>query len=194
MFVRHILRRALYREYMSGAKTGFKRAQAALLCAATAFAALPAQAAPADAQVALVTPLAFIQVENLEFGSIISGTTAGTVTLSPTNVRTATGGVVLKGTGFQTARFAGMGVVTQRVRIRIAPNTITLTGPGPSMTVDSFTIGPGTTLLRTGSSSNYRILPSNGIFWFTVGGRLNVGANQPPGSYSGTFTATLDYQ
>jgi spore coat protein U-like protein len=146
-----------------------------------------------DAQISILRPLAFIQVENLDFGSIISGTTAGTVTLSPTNVRTATGGVVLKGTGFQTARFAGMGVVTQRVRIRITPNTITLTGPGPSMTVDSFTIGPGTTLLQTGNSPNYRILALNGIFTFTVGGRLNVGANQPPGSYSGTFTATLDY-
>jgi spore coat protein U-like protein len=146
-----------------------------------------------DAQISVLRPLAFIQVENLDFGSIISGATAGTVTLSPTNVRTATGGVTLKGAGFQNARFAGMGVVTQRVRIRITPNTITLTGPGPAMTVDNFTINPGTTLQQIGASPNYRILPLNGIFSFNVGGRLNVGANQPAGSYSGTFTATLDY-
>jgi spore coat protein U-like protein len=147
-----------------------------------------------DAQISILRPLSFIQVENLDFGSIISGTSAGTVTLSPTNVRSATGGVVLKGAGFQTARFAGMGSQNQRVRIRITPNSILLTGPGPSMTVDNFTINPGTTLLQTGNSPNYRIQPANGIFWFTVGGRLNVGANQPSGSYFGTFTATLDYQ
>jgi hypothetical protein len=147
-----------------------------------------------DAQVGVVTPLSFIQVENLDFGSVISGNTAGTVTLSPANVRTATGGVVLVGNGFQSGRFAGMGAQNQRVRIRLTPNTIVLTGPGPSMTVSNFTIDPAGTLQQIGGSPNYRILPANGIFLFTVGGRLNVGANQPAGFYSGTFTATLDYQ
>ena len=147
-----------------------------------------------DAQVSMVTPLSFIEVDNLDFGRIIPSTTAGTVTLSPTNVRTATGGIVLVGNDFQAARFAGMGRVLQRVRIRITPNTITLTGPGPAMTVTNFTIDPQGTLLQIGGSQNYRILPLNGIFWFNVGARLSVGANQPAGVYSGTFNATLDYQ
>lgn len=147
-----------------------------------------------EAQVALVTPLSFIQYENLDFGRVISSNVAGTVTISPTNIRTSTGGVVLVGSDYQVARFAGMGTQNQRVRIRITPATITLTGPGPSMTVDSFTIGPAPTLQQIGGSPNYRIQPADGIFWFTVGGRLNVGANQPSGAYSGTFTATLDYQ
>ena len=29
---------------------------------------------------------------------------------------------------------------------------------------------------------------------FSVGGTLNVGANQADGAYSGTFTVTVDYQ
>jgi hypothetical protein len=152
-----------------------------------------AQSMSGDAQIAVVTPLSFIQVENMEFGSIIASNTAGTVTLSPSNVRTATGGIVLVGNGHQPGRFAGMGTFRQRVRVRITPNTITLTGPGPSMTVDNVTIDPQGTLQQIGASPNYRILPANGIFWFNVGGRLNVGANQPAGSYSGTFNATLDY-
>lgn len=147
-----------------------------------------------DAQVAMVTPLSFVQHADLDFGRVIPSAVAGTVTVSPTNARTATNGVVLVGNDHQVARFAGMGTQNQRVRIRISETTITLTGPGPSMTVSNFLIGPEPTLQQIGGSPNYRIQPANGIFWFTVGGTLNVGANQPGGSYSGTFTATLDYQ
>jgi Domain of unknown function (DUF4402) len=147
-----------------------------------------------DTQVAMVTPLSFIQVENMEFGRIIPSATAGTVTLSPNNVRTATGGIVLVGNDHQPGRFAGMGTFLQRVRVRITPNNIIMTGPGPSMTVNNVTIDPQGTLLQIGASPNYRIVPLNGIFRFNVGGRLNVGANQPAGYYSGTFNATLDYQ
>ena len=147
-----------------------------------------------DAQVSLVTPLSFIQYENLDFGRIIPSNIAGTVTISPTNVRSATNGVVPVGTDYQVAKFAGMGAQNQRVRIRITPDTIVLTGPGPSMTVNNFTIGPAPTLVQVGGSPNYRIQPADGMFWFTVGGTLNVGASQMAGAYSGTFTATLDYQ
>lgn len=180
---------------MRGAKSFLK---AALATSSVAWAIVPgaANAAPAtgDAQIAIVTPLSFIQYEDLDFGRIIPSATAGTVTISVTDVRTSTNGIVLVGNDFQAARFAGMGTQNQRVRIQITPATITLTGPGPSMTVSNFAIGPAPTLQQVGASPNYRILPANGIFWFTVGGRLNVGANQPAGFYSGTFTATLDYQ
>ena len=180
---------------MRGAKS-FRVAKfgAGLLVLAAISSVAQAGTTSGDAQIAVVTPLSFIQVDNLDFGTIISGNTAGTVTLSGTNTRTATGGVVLVGNDHQSARFAGMGTVTRRVRIRITPNTITLTGPGPSMTVNNFTINPQGTLLQLGASPNYIILPLNGVFWFRVGGRLSVGANQPPGYYSGTFNATLDYQ
>jgi Domain of unknown function (DUF4402) len=163
------------------------------LAAATGVPSLAHAQTSGDAQVAVVTPLSFIQIEDMEFGSIIPGNVAGTVTLSPSGVRTATGGIVLVGNGQQAARFAGRGTFLQRVRIRITPNNIILTGPGPSMTVNNVTIDPQGTLLQVGGGPNYRILPLNGIFWFNVGGRLNVGANQPAGFYSGTFNATLDY-
>lgn len=147
-----------------------------------------------DAQVALITPLSFIAYRDLDFGRVISSNVAGTVTISAAGVRSTTGGVITVGNDFQVARFAGMGTQNQRVRIQITPSTITLTGPGPSMTVNNFTIGPAPSLQQIGASPNYRIQPANGIFWFTVGGTLNVGANQPSGAYSGTFNATLEYQ
>lgn len=160
------------------------------------FTAAPAVAASTqgDAQVAIITPLSFINYESLDFGQIIPANVAGTVTISSNNIRSATNGIVLVGTDYQVARFAGMGLQGQRVRIRITPNTVTLAGPGPAMTVSNFIIGPGSTLQQVGGSPNYRIMPANGIFTFTVGGSLNVGANQPAGTYSGNFTATLDYQ
>ena len=165
-----------------------------LLGLAAAFVGSPGHAVPSDAQVAVVTPLSFIQVENLDFGRVIPSNVAGTVKISTNNVRSSTKGIVLVGNDYQVGRFAGMGAQNQRVRIRITPTPITLTGPGPSMTVNNVLIGPAPTLQQLGNSPNYRIVPANGIFWFTVGGTLNVGANQPAGAYSGTFTATLDYQ
>lgn len=152
-----------------------------------------AETMAADAQVAIVRPLSFIEVEHLDFGSIIPSNTVSRVTITPLGVRTATGGAVLVGNDHQSARFAGQGTVLQRVRVRITPNNILLAGPGPAMTVDNWTIDPQGTLLQLGASPNYIILPLNGIFWFRVGGRLTIGANQPGGHYTGTFNATLDY-
>ena len=168
------------------------------LVLSVAFAAMLAPSAHAetvvgDAQIAIVRPLSFIEVDPLDFGSVIPSNAVSRITLTPAGVSTATGGAVLVGNDHQSARFAGMGTVLQRVRIRITPNNILLTGPGPAMTVDNWTIDPQGTLLQLGASPNYLILPLNGVFWFRVGARLTVGANQPAGLYSGTFDATLDY-
>jgi Domain of unknown function (DUF4402) len=180
---------------MRGAKSLLAaRIGAGLAVAAMIPSLAQAQTTSGEAQVAVVTPLSFIEVNNLDFGRIIPSNTAGTVTISTNNVRTATNGIALVGTDFQAARFAGRGTILQRVRVRITPNTISLTGPGPAMTVTNFNIDPQGTLLQIGASGNYRILTLNGIFWFNVGARLSVGANQPAGYYSGTFNATLDYQ
>lgn len=153
-------------------------------------------AAPAtgEAQIVIVTPLTFVNNENLDFGRIIPANVAGTVSISETNTRTATNGIVPVGNDYQAARFAGMGAQDQRVRIRISPAVISLLGPGPAMTVDIFAVGPEASLAQIGNSPNYRIVPTDGAFQFAVAARLHVGANQPAGTYSGSFTATLDYQ
>lgn len=160
--------------------------------------ALPsaAMAAPAtaDVRITVLTPLSFVNSDDLDFGRIIPANVAGTVNISTNNVRTATNGITLVGTDFQAARFGGMGTQNQRVRIRISTPNVTLTGPGPAMTVTNLVIGAAPTLQQIGNSPNYRIVPANGIFSFTVGADLAVGANQPAGTYSGTFTAIVDYQ
>ncbi len=166
----------------------------AALCALSAFPAA-AIAAPAtgDTQIAVVTPLSFIQVEDMHFGQIIPNTVAGTVTVATGNILTTTNGIVSIGNSHQVAKFAGMGTQNQNVTIQLTPTTIILSGPGPSMAVTGLVIAPEATLQDQGGG-NFQILPADGIFWFNVGGTLNVAANQAAGSYSGTFAATLEYQ
>lgn len=162
----------------------------ALVTASPAFADQTA----ADAQIAIVRPLEFIRVENLDFGRVIRGTTAGTVTVAPDGTRTKTGGVTLIGTGFQPARFAGMGSNNQRVDISVGPAIFFVTGPGAPMRVRNFTLGSTPTAILTTAPQRFRINSPTGIFNFPVGATLDVGANQVPGTYSGTWNITLNYQ
>jgi Domain of unknown function (DUF4402) len=148
----------------------------------------------ADAQIAIVRPLEFIRVENLHFGSVIRGSTAGTVTVTPAGVRTRTGGVILQGTNFQPAEFAGMGSNNQRVDVSLGANQIFITGPGAPMRVHTFVIGSTPTAVLTTTPRRFRINSPTGIFTFPVGATLDVGANQTPGTYTGTWSITLNYQ
>lgn len=148
----------------------------------------------ADAQIAVVRPLEFIKVENLDFGKVIRATTAGTVTIAPDGTRTKTGNVILIGTGFQPAKFAGMGTNNQRVDISIGAASIFVTGPGAPMRVRNFVMGSTPTAVLTTTPQRFRINSTTGIFAFPVGATLEVGANQTPGTYTGNWTITLNYQ
>jgi hypothetical protein len=156
-----------------------------------------AETEPMQAQTAVVTPGSFFKVEDLHFGTIVAGVLPGTVTVAPDGNRTATGGVTLWGNDHHPAQFAGMKPTqaNRPVRIRVGTNTIQVTGPGLPMTVSLFrgNTNPGqpfTTLLR-----NYQVQQtSNGAFALYVGATLAVNPNQAPGTYTGTWTLTLNYQ
>ena len=148
----------------------------------------------ADAQIAIVRPLEFIRVENLEFGRVIRASTAGTVTIAPNGTRTKTGNIILLGTDFQPAEFAGMGTNNQRVDVSLGSNSIFVTGPGAPMRVRTFVMGSTPTAVLTTATQRFRINSTTGIFVFPVGATLEVGANQTPGTYTGTWTITLNYQ
>jgi Domain of unknown function (DUF4402) len=172
----------------------------ALSCVAGAFfpAAAYAQAQTGQSEVGaiVVTSLSLIKGDDLEFGTMLAGTIAGTVIVPPNGVRTKTGGVTLVGNTFQPARFAGRGRVGQNVTIRINANNLTLNriGGGATMRVNTWVIGSTPTAPITTAPRTFRISAANGIFTFPLGATLEVGANQRPGVYSGTFTLTLNYQ
>ncbi len=182
---------------MCGAKSfSWKRLFVGVAAIGVAMNAVPAMAAQgqADAQLALVRPLSFILVEDLNFGKVIPAAVAGTVTMDPLGNRTATNGIVLVGNTHQAAQFAGDGTNNQRVDISLGSNTIQITGPGAPMTVRTFVIGSTPTAVLTTTPLRFRINSATGIFQFPVGATLDVGANQVAGTYTGTWSVTLQYQ
>jgi Domain of unknown function (DUF4402) len=159
-------------------------------------AAVAAQTGQGSAEAVIVTRLSLIKDDDLEFGTMLSGPTAGTVVVPPSGARTKTGGVILVGAGFNAARFAGYGRFNQNVGISINANVLTLNrvGGGATMRVDTWVIGSTPTAPITTAPRTFRIASSNGIFNFPLGATLRVGANQRSGTYTGTFTITLNYQ
>ncbi len=170
-------------------------------CGLAAFALLLLPAAPAlaqngaqsEAEAIVLRPLSFFKVNDLDFGSIIASGTAGTVRLAPDGTRTRTGGVTLAGNGGEPARFAGLGTPNRQVNISLGSNTIWITGPGVRMRVRDFEIGSTPTAILSTTPTRFSIASALGNYNFPVGGTLEVGANQAPGDYSGTFTITLNY-
>lgn len=132
----------------------------------------------------IVTPLSVVKNSDLQFGAIIPGAAAGTVSINVgTGARTSTGPLTLVGTGFSRAQFLGLGQNTFIVQIQ-------RTGPQPVLTRVSGTQTMNATL--TGLPT-IRLFPGTGIITVNVGGNLSVAANQMPGFYTGTFSVTMTY-
>ena len=166
---------------------------ALLLLPTAASPALAQGSAQGEAEAIVLRPLSFFKVSDLDFGDIIPSNAAGTVTIDPDGSRSRTGGVTLAGDGGEPARFAGLGSLNRQVNISLGSNTIWITGPGVRMRVRDFEIGSTPTALLSTAPTRFRITSTLGNYNFPVGGTLEVGANQAPGDYSGTFTITLNY-
>jgi hypothetical protein len=171
------------------------RAHQSLLAAATAAGALMLPAAALGAPVAAIRsatgaatvlkPLSIVKKADLDFGEL-AVTTAGTAVVDPiSGAVTTTGTIVPVGTSAHPATFTATGSKNSVVNIRIPSAAVTLTrvGGGGTMTVSNWTLDGKTN----------RKFPLNSAFDFNVGGTLNVGANQPDGTYAGTFTVTVQY-
>jgi len=166
---------------------------ALFLAPAAASPALAQAGAQSEAEAIVLRPLSFFKVGDLDFGDIIPSAAAGTVTLEPDGSRSRTGGVTLAGNGGEPARFAGLGSFNRQVNISLGSNSIWITGPGTRMRVRTFEIGSTPTAILSTSPMRFRIASPLGNYNFPVGATLEVGANQAPGDYSGTFTITLNY-
>ncbi len=169
---------------------------AALVLAAASAAASPALAqstAQGQADAIVLRPLSFFKVNDLDFGSIIASGSSGTVRLAPDGTRTRTGGATIVGNDAEPARFAGLGTPNRQVNISLGSNTIWITGPGTRMRVRDFEIGSTPTAILSTTPTRFSIATAAGNYNFPVGATLEVGANQAPGDYAGTFTITLNY-
>lgn len=168
-----------------------------LLCAAAlASTAAMAQPGTGTTGVIVVRPLSFFATDDIAFGALLSGATAGTITVLPDGTRTSTGGATPIGGGFLPARFTGFGTFNQLVNISMqaTPINITRVGGTQTMQVRNFTVGSTpTTVVLTTTPRTFRIGSASGIFSFALGAQLVVGANQTPGDYRGNYTVILNY-
>ncbi len=116
----------------------------------------------------------------MDFGTMVPTGTAGTVTVTPAGARSSVN-VDLFGGVPSAASFDVTGDAGQAYSI-ILPSSATLTSGGDTMIVDTFNHDAGVTpTLVSGSDT------------FNVGATLHVGAAQASGTYSGTFSVTVNY-
>ena len=139
----------------------------------------------ATATASILKSLSILKKADLDFGELVV-TTAGTAVIDPVSgAVTTTGTIVPVGTAGHPATFTATGSKNSVVNIRIPSSAVTLTrvGGGGTMTVSNWTL----------DGKPNRKFPLNSAFNFNVGGTLNVGTNQADGTYTGTFTVTVQY-
>lgn len=124
----------------------------------------------------------------LDFGRFVASS-GGTVTVSPTGVRSRTGAVVLLNSptvgqaGFTVGRSSNGGA-NKAVTITLPANGTTRLSSGTnSMAVNTFVNNP----------AMIQSVPNGGTT-LSVGATLTVSPNQAPGAYSGSFNVTVNFQ
>lgn len=145
----------------------------------------PAYAASTNAggTVEIVTPLAIVKTIDLSFGKVASSAALGTVKVTAAGVRSMTGGVTLITLPAPAAASFNVTGANNSTYTVTLPAAVTLTSGANTMTVNAFTSTP----TPTGT------LSAAGAQTLTVGGTLNVAANQVAGTYTGTFAVTVVY-
>jgi hypothetical protein len=163
----------------------------AVLCALIFPLFLQAQSSTsATATATILTAISITKMVDMNFGNVsVQAQTGGTVILSTTGVRSATGGVTLPATGgtVTAAAFtvAGAAMYSYSITLPQTPFTISLSSEGrSSMTVTAFRSTPSVTGTLTGGTQN-----------LTIGATLNIAAAQPAGLYTSLtgFPVTVNY-
>lgn len=148
-----------------------------------AFSLTPAMAADVTGNASATIQQAIVLSEDtaMDFASVIADASGDTITLTPAGSISATGASTFSGTPAAGA-FSATGTPSAAVAISFSSGD-TLTGPGTAMPLGTFAHDAGGSPAFDGS----------GNLSFNVGADLTVNASQTAGSYSGTYTLTVDY-
>lgn len=154
---------------------------------------LNAQSVTGVANAEVISTLSAAESSALNFGKFSPELLGGTVVVSPSGNRSATGSVALMGGTVNQGLFQISGMPTYKVAI-VLPVTATVTNATTSktMTITDFTSSP---VAGTGSPSGDVTIPASGGVSLNVGGTLNVGnfTANPVGPYTGTYVITFSY-
>lgn len=139
--------------------------------------------ATGNATATVLAPLALTAGVGMDFGDVAGETgAASTIVLAPDGTTTASGNAVAGGTPAAGA-FSVTGDDSLTYDINLPASTTLSGGAGPNITVNNFTDNKG------GSSTT-----SGGTDDFTIGATLNLADGQGAGTYTGTYSVTIDYQ
>lgn len=156
------------------------------LAISSSFAAAVSSTATTNGEV--VEPIAIATAQNLSFGKFSAGT-GGTVVLSTAGAASSTGDVVVTGGTAMAAQFTVTGSADASFSIAVADDDLTHTTDALKvMTLTTTHDLDGT----TGGNPTSGVL-TLGTQTIYVGGTLTVASNQAGGVYSGTITATVNY-
>ena len=139
-----------------------------------------------SATATVVQPLTISSTSTLNFGSFVAGTSAGTVTISANPYTRTSDNVRLVASNPGSVSTVVVTGVENTGFTVIFPQTVSLStsAGGASMTLNTFT----SSLLNNGG-----MVGTNGSQSFQVGARLNVGASETSGVYSGSVPITINY-
>ena len=168
-------------------KSSLVLAALTLMASASAFAQSSATAT-ASANATVIRPITLVKVTDLNFGSVVPSAAAGTVTVTPAGTRSVALGAGTAGAaGFNAASFTvgGEGAATYAITLPAA--AVVITNGTDNMNVTGFTSTPAATGTISGAPS------TAGTQALNVGATLNLGINQNPGVYLGTFSVTVAY-
>lgn len=121
-------------------------------------------------------------VAGLNFGKVLPYGSPGTVWVFANGTHSAANAFVSDATNIQASSWVVTGIPGAPYAVTL-PTSVTINNGTENMTINNFA--------RSGSSQ--LALDAGGNGNFTVGARLNVGANQPAGIYTGTFNVTVNY-
>ena len=120
----------------------------------------------------------------LDFGKVLPYGSAGTVTVYNNGTSAASNAFISDRTSIRASSWAVTGIPGAPYGVTL-PSSVVISNGTVNMTVNAFE--------RSGSPFTSLTLDAAGNGSFTVGARLNVGANQPVGVYAGTFNVTVSY-
>ena len=133
------------------------------------------------ASAVILSAITVTENTQLNFGDISAPAAGGTVTLSPANAISGTGFTFVGSTA--AGNFTATGSATQPAVITFSTGDTLSDGSGHTLAIGSYTTDAGASPTFNGS----------GNLTFNVGAQLTVGASQVAGSYSGTYTITVNY-
>lgn len=165
--------------------------------ARTAFQALLAFALVFTPYAASAQQVVLSNTRSLDFGRFVAGS-GGTIILSPSGLRSRTGGVILLNSpnASQAAFSASRSMLDPG---RSAPGATTTSATVVIVSVPT----NGATHLSSGANSmavgdfvtpDAQLAVGNGGATLAVGATLVVAPNQPPGNYSGSFSIIVNHQ